>query len=100
MEQITAAELRTKLAAKEEIIIIDVREKWEYEEVQLHPSTRNQPLGSLPQQLEAMTDLKDIAFVVHCKTGVRSNQAQKFLIKNGFSKVINLVGGIDGYRAQ
>lgn len=97
MEQITAAELRSKLAAKEEIIIIDVREKWEYEEVQLHPSTRNHPLGSIPHQLEAINYLKDVAFVVHCRTGVRSNQAQKFLIKNGFTKVINLVGGIDGY---
>lgn len=100
MEQITASELRLKLSANEKIIIVDVREKWEYAEVQLHPSTRNHPLGSFPQQLEAMTDLKDIAFVVHCRTGVRSNQAQKFLLKNGFTKVINLVGGIDGYLAE
>ena len=59
--------------------------------------TKNYPLGSLPMLLEQMSDLKNMSFVVHCHTGVRSNQAQKYLLKNGFHKVINLVGGLEGY---
>lgn len=100
MEQITASELKTKLVNSEPVIIVDVREQWEYEEIQLHPSTQNYPLGNLPQLLGQLSDLKNTAFVVHCRTGVRSNQAQKYLLKNGFSKVINLVGGLDGYLAE
>ncbi len=99
MEQITAETLRAKLSANEEIVIVDVREQWEYEEERLHPSVRNHPLGDFPQQLNSMTDLKNIEFVVHCRTGVRSNQAQKYLVKNGFNKVLNLVGGIEEYLA-
>jgi rhodanese-related sulfurtransferase len=100
MEQITATELKSKLSANEDLIIIDVRESWEYDEVQLHPSARNYPLGSLPELLESLSELKEKRLVVHCRTGVRSNQAQKFLLKNGFSKVINLIGGIDEYITQ
>lgn len=97
MKQITAIELKKSLANKEEIIIVDVREEWEYEEVQLHPTTQNYPLGNLPMLLNKMRELKDTPFVVHCRTGVRSNQAQKFLAKNGFTNVINLVGGLEEY---
>ena len=97
MEQITASELRIKLKNKETVIIVDVREPWEYEEHKLHPSSKNFPLGNLPQLISEMSELKEVSFVVHCKTGTRSNQAQKYLAKNGFSRVINLVGGIEGY---
>jgi len=97
MKQITATELRIILENKEKIIIVDVRESWEYNEQKLHPSSRNFPLGNLPQHLNEMSELKEVSFVVHCRTGVRSNQAQKYLMKNGFSKVINLVDGIEGY---
>ena len=100
MEQITAHELRTKLANKEDIIIVDVREQWEYEEEQLHPTTRNHPLGDLPMLLNKISELKNVPFVVHCRTGVRSNQAQKFLTKKGFNKVINLVGGLEEYLSK
>lgn len=97
MEQITASELRTKLVNGEQVIIVDVREQWEYEEIQLHPTTKNYPLGNLPKLLEQMSDLKNTSFVVYCRTGVRSNQAQKYLMKNGFNKVISLVGGLEDY---
>jgi rhodanese-related sulfurtransferase len=50
--------------------------------------------------LDQMSELKNTAFVVCCRTGVRSNQAQKYLMKNGFSKVINLTGGLEGYLAD
>jgi len=100
MELITASELRTKLVNREQVIIIDVREQWEYEEIQLHPTTKNYPLGNLPMSLEQLSDLKDTSFVVCCRTGVRSNQAQKYLMKNGFNKVINLVGGLESYMIE
>ena len=97
MEQITASELQTQLNTKQNIIIIDVRESWEYEEQQLHPSSQNIPLGNLPQSLGQISDLKNTPFVVHCRSGIRSNQAQKYLVKNGFTQVINLVGGFEAY---
>ena len=99
MEQITASELKNQLCSDQKIIIIDVRESWEYEEQQLHHSAQNFPLGDLPQAISQLSNLKNTPFVVHCRTGTRSNQAQKYLTQNGFTKVINLAGGIEAYLA-
>ena len=95
MKQMTASELKKKLDNKEPVIVIDVREPWEFEEQSI--CSQNIPLYSLPEKMDQLMDLKDKPFVVHCKTGSRGTQAQKFLQKNGFKEVINLQGGIEAY---
>lgn len=91
----TASELKLKLDNKEPFVVIDVREQWEFEEVNI--GARNIPLHDLPKSLDDLQELKNTSFVVHCRTGKRSIQAQKYLIKNGFNEVINLEGGIEAY---
>ena len=95
MENIQAEELKSRLEKGEKLIIIDVREEWEYDEKNI--GARNIPLNSLPQHVQELEDLKEEEVIVHCKSGKRSANAQKFLQQQGFKHVRNLEGGIDGY---
>jgi len=55
------------------------------------------PLGQLPQNLNMLDKSKKI--LVYCRSGSRSVQATRLLVKNGFSPV-NMDGGINGWKAE
>ena len=97
MTDITATELKDRLAQGTAPVIIDVRETWENEESRIEGS-RNIPLGELPSKLDDLDDLRDTELVVHCKGGSRSASAKAFLQQQGFTQVRNLIGGIQGYQ--
>ncbi|SET53365.1 rhodanese-like domain-containing protein [Hymenobacter actinosclerus] len=97
MTDITADELKDRLAQGTAPVIIDVRETWENEESRIDGS-RNIPLGELPGKVEELEDLRDQEVVVHCKGGSRSATAKAFLQQQGFTQVRNLIGGIQGYQ--
>ncbi len=56
------------------------------------------PLHELPQRLGELNPQKPIA--VLCHHGARSEMAARFLEKNGFGDVSNVVGGIDAWSTQ
>jgi rhodanese-related sulfurtransferase len=93
---ITAEELKERLNKGETPIIIDVREDWEYQEAKI-AGAKNIPLGSLPQRLDDLGDLKNQEVIVQCRSGARSANAKAFLQQQGFSNVRNLLGGILAY---
>lgn len=95
--EIEPKELKDRLESGGHVNLIDVREEWEYEEVNI--GAKNIPLGTLPDRLEELTDLQEEEVVVHCKSGGRSSQAQKYLRSKGFKNVRNLTGGIEKYLA-
>ncbi len=93
---ISPQDLKKKLSLKEtDFIVIDVREDWEYEENHIAPV--NIPLYSIPQRINEFKKWNNKKIIVHCNSGKRSQQAQKFLRKNGFENIINLAGGLDNY---
>lgn len=98
MPDITPAELHQRQQAGETPHILDVRETWEAEESRI-PGSQNIPLGTLPDKLDDLADLKDQEIIVHCKGGGRSASAKAFLTQQGFTNVRNLLGGIAAYQA-
>ena len=50
------------------------------------------PLPALPQRLGELDRGREM--VVHCKSGMRSQKAIQFLRQQGFTKLMNLKGGI------
>lgn len=95
MTDINPEELKDRLDKGEEVRILDVREEWEYEEYNINGKLI--PLGRLPFELEKINEWKNEEVIVHCKSGVRSHQAKKFLETRGFENIKNLIGGIDAY---
>jgi rhodanese-related sulfurtransferase len=97
-QTISPNELRERLEKGEKLTVIDVREPWEYEEKNIGATLI--PLGELPDRIEEIRDKQDEEVILHCKSGRRSANAQKYLQSQGFSKTRNLEGGIEAYLAQ
>jgi adenylyltransferase/sulfurtransferase len=87
---ISVEELKKKLEAKADILILDVREPHEYQICNLNGYLI--PVGDLPKRVNELDSSREI--VAHCKMGGRSAKAVKFLRQSGFKKVYNLTGGI------
>ncbi|MCL4109267.1 UNVERIFIED_CONTAM: hypothetical protein GTU68_063035 [Idotea baltica] len=89
---ITVEELKERLDKSEKLNLIDVREIYEHEEVNIGGELI--PLGTIPTSVEDLWDKKDEEIIVYCRSGNRSGQAQQFLLQSGFTNVLNLTGGM------
>jgi rhodanese-related sulfurtransferase len=89
---ITVQELKKKMDAGEEIVLIDVREPYEHQEFNIGGTLI--PMGSVPNALEELEPHKDDEIVLYCRSGNRSGMAQQFLVQQGFKNVLNLTGGM------
>jgi rhodanese-related sulfurtransferase len=94
---ITPTELKTRLDKGDTLVLLDVREQWEFDLAKLSGSTLI-PLGTLPQSLAKLN--RDAEIIAICHHGMRSADATNFLLQQGFPNVKNLVGGIDAWSAQ
>jgi molybdopterin/thiamine biosynthesis adenylyltransferase/rhodanese-related sulfurtransferase len=86
-------ELKRRVDAGEDILVLDVREPHEYQICNLNGYLI--PLGDLPGRVHELDSSREI--VAHCKSGARSAKAVEFLRKAGFRSVTNLAGGITGW---
>ncbi|MBJ6117146.1 rhodanese [Pontibacter sp. BT310] len=97
MEEITATELKQRLAHGHKLQLLDVREPVEFEICNLGGDLI--PLGELPKQTERIR--RDIPVVVICHHGFRSAQAINFLSQRfGYDNLLNLKGGIHAWAIQ
>ncbi|WP_276497823.1 rhodanese-like domain-containing protein [Pontibacter litorisediminis] len=97
MDEITAQELKTRLAHSSNIQLVDVREPEEFEICNLGGELI--PLGELPKQSGRIR--RDIPVVVICHHGFRSAQAINYLSQRlGFDNLLNLKGGIHAWATQ
>ena len=90
MKEITPAELKKLLDNKEDFVLIDVREPYEYDEVNLNGKLI--PMGDALDRSEEIP--RDKKVVLHCRSGKRSGQACLILDTMGFTNTKNLVGGM------
>lgn len=92
---ITVEELKKRIESGEAINLIDVREEYEYDADNIGGQLI--PLGDLPHRLNEIEELKDQEVLVHCRSGKRSETAQRFMQSQGFTNVRNVIGGILAY---
>lgn len=93
INEMSADELKQRLAAGETPILLDVRQPEEHAEVNI-PNSILIPLGELQQRLEEILQYKDQEVIVYCRSGNRSGQACMFLTMMGFANPVNLRGGM------
>ena len=92
--QISPAELAEKLRSENPPRLLDVRQPDENDFVAL-PNSTLIPLGEIAARVDELEDWRDEEIVVYCHHGIRSLNAIAQLRHLGFTKLQNLVGGID-----
>ncbi len=97
MPEIYVQEVKQKIDRKEDFLILDVREPWEREIAQINGALFI-PMNSVQSRLTELDPSKEI--VIHCRTGQRSAIVTQNLIKEGYSKVKNMVGGINAWTTE
>lgn len=93
---ITVHDLKKKLDRKDDFVLIDVREKHEYD-ICFLPQAKLIPLGTVPARLSEFDPTK--AYIVHCKMGGRSAQAVEIMRKAGLNAT-NVTGGITAWAKE
>jgi adenylyltransferase/sulfurtransferase len=89
--EITARELKARLDRGDRLRVIDVREPNEYQ-INRIPGSTLLPLGEVPRRYAELDPGEE--YVMQCKVGARSAKAAAFLRSVGFTRVLNLQGGI------
>jgi sulfur-carrier protein adenylyltransferase/sulfurtransferase len=92
--EISAPELKSWLEEGRRVTVLDVRNPPEWEINQL-AGAKLIPLSELQDRLGELDPADTI--VVHCHHGMRSARAVNMLRQMGFSRAINLAGGIDAW---
>ena len=87
-------EIESLINENEKIIILDVREKWEYDICHIKNSL-NIPMGQLVDRIDEF-DKSDL-YVIVCHHGIRSRMVGLYFEQNDFKNIINLRGGIDSW---
>ena len=94
---ITVKELKEKLDRGDEIVLLDVREPWEYNIAKIQ-GAQLIPLGTFGAEYKKLDPNSEI--IIHCHKGMRSMDATQFLLQQGFKNVKNLTGGISAWSMQ
>jgi rhodanese-related sulfurtransferase len=95
--QISPAEVSERLGAGEQLPLIDVRSREEWETVHIEGSTFF--TQELMQEIISES-AKDREIVFVCHHGVRSLDAASFFAGHGFEHVRSLTGGIDAWSTE
>ena len=90
-DEITPAQVKARLDAGDDFVLVDVREPHEWEICNIE-GARLIPMSEFESRIDELDPDMDI--VVHCKMGGRSASVQDVLNANGFGNVKNMVGGI------
>lgn len=93
---ITAPELKRRLDAGEKLYLLDVRSAEEYAYDGRIAGARLLPLPMLATRMSELP--KDTPIVCVCLSGSRSSVAAEQLVRQGFTSVINLAGGMGAWR--
>ena len=91
--QVTVQDVHREI---EHLQVVDVRQPGEWEQGHIAGAL----LKPLPKLLALLGDLdRGSPVAVHCKSGYRSSIGTSLLKREGFSEVMNVIGGFDAWRA-
>ncbi len=85
--------------SQEPFLLLDCRNQDEYDLVHLQ-SAKLIPVGELTTRVAELEPHRNDRIVVYCHLGGRSQMVATWLRENNFTKVQNMVGGIDAWAEQ
>jgi len=100
MRQMSVADVATLLASSDiSPVKIDVREAHELQNGMIDGAIHI-PMNFIPEKIEELAEHKGDTIVLICRSGQRSDRVGQFLEQHGFSDVINMVGGMNGWASE
>ncbi|MBD8069682.1 rhodanese-like domain-containing protein [Bacillus sp. PS06] len=92
LNQLSEQEIREKLKKPKDVVLIDVRQPYEYKSKHL-PGAINIPVSKLKKKNEQIPEDKEV--ILYCQTGIRSKNAARLIKKNHkLSSLSHLKGGL------
>jgi len=95
--EVTPAELKKKLDAGERLLLVDVREQWEWDVCRIE-GAKLIPMRTIPANLQAL-DVEE-PVICYCHHGMRSLDVAAWLRKQGVESAQSLAGGIERWSAE
>ena len=77
-------------------LVVDVREPNEFEAVRLESGVALLPLSTFQQRWQELP--RDRPLLMLCASGGRSSAATAWLVRNGYTDVANVAGGINEWQ--
>jgi sulfur-carrier protein adenylyltransferase/sulfurtransferase len=97
IREISAAAAAERLAVEPRPVLIDVRERDEFEQGYI-PGAVLVPRGNLESRIENVVADRDREVIIYCASGARSAFSAKTLAELGFTDVVSLSGGFSGWK--
>ena len=95
--EITPAEVKARLDRGEKVVLLDVREPWEFDICRIE-GAKLVPLGALAASLDALPRVNEV--ICYCHHGMRSLDAAAWLRFQGFERAKSLAGGIERWSLE
>jgi len=95
--QISAKTVNERIARGEKLLLVDVREQWEYDLCRI-PGAKLIPLGTLPANLNTLLDVDEV--ICYCHHGMRSLDAAVWLRQQGVKSAKSMAGGIERWSSE
>ena len=80
-------------------LVLDVRSQAEFESGHILDA-KHMPQDQLASSAEALKKYKDKVVIACCESGMRSGAAARVLQAQGYTKVVNLKGGLQAWRTE
>ena len=95
--EVTVAELKRRLDAGEKLLLVDVREPWEYDMARIE-GAKLIPMGTVPANVQSLDVEEDV--ICYCHHGMRSMDVAVWLRGQGIEGAKSLAGGIERWSAE
>jgi adenylyltransferase/sulfurtransferase len=95
--EITPAEAKQRLERGDGVLLVDVREPWEFEICRIE-GAKLIPMGTVPANLQALDT--DDEVICYCHHGMRTLDVAVWLRGQGIEHAKSLAGGIDRWSAE
>lgn len=95
--QIMPLQVKQQLDRGEKMILVDVREPWEYQLCKIAGALLI-PMGSIPANLQALDTGEDV--ICYCHHGMRSLDVAVWLRGQGIENAKSLNGGIERWSLE
>jgi rhodanese-related sulfurtransferase len=80
-------------------VLVDVRSQAEFDSGHILDA-KHVPQDQLASSAETLKKYKDKVVIACCESGMRSGAAARVLQAQGFTKVVNLKGGLQAWRSE